>query len=1100
MHRSYLRKIAYFITMAALLIQLPAINVNGKEQIEWVVTGNYSLDLLNNNSILVEGNFNSVQLIKDTLERPVIIYTTSGYRNNMERETNFHFRRYVNNQWYTINDTRITDKKLDDIFLTLVDLWDEDIDRSEPSIQAIFNKNNDVNILISYFIQDISFNPEDPSTHTNMNEYIFLTHKNNEWWSYNSKLINHVYYTNKNNYKALLINQGTLLSRPPVLLLNKNEKPILISVGSQNIDCLCLHDGIWLQTFDNNDTNYKSFNLGDESKWIYEYSVRMNERRDIFVCMEIHDSRDRELTPQFQWKSQDIDLLFVQLIDGRWCTIEGKPYIDYTHGGITPFKFEDLIDFHVNNDGKLFIATQLTDPTTNSRFNGDVITWDNKKWSFTNGETLSKTPVLNPFPIHVFNDQFGKSGDLIWHDDGSIDIFWLSKKMNHIRYKQGECYNLKGKLIGLKDNSCNSEFESPITSELPYTTFNFSTLHTKDAVSFVFVSHRPQNTYHLPTIDDFNFEKVNGWPNWNQEPIYSLLNFVTSSTGTIKTRDDDILDNEIAYLSINIRGVNSQFINVFNPDQSYMFEARAFNNQDRFIGNPEVKWFIHYKDWQKDSMYDIGYIDASGTYNSSSNSNHSGYIVCENNGKYALLYVYVKHTYGYQVEPSFVELERGESVDFDLLYKHGYDSIYEDYSYVTADIEPKNLGTLDGSIFTLSNDPKGPIDGQVIFSIGLCEKKQSVSAIIKLKNSHGSDKEITQSNIIKPLTFENGTTVDIGQYYLSFEILVPDDDVEKVFVSSFILSKEKNNTWGSIFNIVDGRNDLRLAIHTKRGNTHYFMYTLIGNDPKKGSSKSIVIFPQICEVTRNQIVSFQAVFYDQYGKIVENKKPISWSVSDSSIGSISTDGIFTASDLENASGYVIISDGVLDSRLLIKIIKLKDTPTATLSGVFPKVARIPSGGSISFIPVDQFGNKYDNYDLKWSVVPSEFGFVSSDGLFVNNTECNETKGYIIITKDNKQYYSTIEIINSLPSVSSITINPYIESLSLGNVIKFVVIGYDKSNKHVPIEEKHIKWSISNAVVGSITKDGVFTCLSKGHCQVIATYKDSVFNSLNIKVE
>jgi P pilus assembly chaperone PapD len=203
--------------------------------------------------------------------------------------------------------------------------------------------------------------------------------------------------------------------------------------------------------------------------------------------------------------------------------------------------------------------------------------------------------------------------------------------------------------------------------------------------------------------------------------------------------------------------------------------------------------------------------------------------------------------------------------------------------------------------------------------------------------------------------------------------------------------------------------------------------------------------------------------------------PLTWSVSDTSIGTISSTGIFTA--LSTGNTEVMVRDSSDPSRTRRAFISVVENPNGDHLDITPKFAIISHNETVDFDPIGGTGI------LTFSVPNTSLGTIdSSTGVF---TPSGNGSGFVTVTlADSDGGTATAQVYvydsSSPPSVPSdkFTVVPGHAIIYQNQEIQFKVVGDP---------EGAVTWTVENETIAQIDPStGVLTGLQPGTTLITAT--------------
>ncbi len=250
-----------------------------------------------------------------------------------------------------------------------------------------------------------------------------------------------------------------------------------------------------------------------------------------------------------------------------------------------------------------------------------------------------------------------------------------------------------------------------------------------------------------------------------------------------------------------------------------------------------------------------------------------------------------------------------------------------------------------------------------------------------------------------------------------------------------------------------------------------------------GEAASISITPAYASIMVGQAQQFFAGLYDTYGNRIAYSGYFTWSMSPSSVGSISDSGLFTA--LSEGTANVKAAYQHLDASATVRV---GPQPSSRYCEISPSDAKITVMESQKFQArcFESIGGRVQEFgcpSLSWSAVAGKVSSPSiENGLqTVSFTAGKVAGGASLSAKYEGQSAaesilcsSTIEILPG--DAASVEMSPSSAQLLVGDTLGFSATATDEfGNK---LEGARLFWSASGGV-GSIGSNGLFTATAAG---------------------
>ena len=237
------------------------------------------------------------------------------------------------------------------------------------------------------------------------------------------------------------------------------------------------------------------------------------------------------------------------------------------------------------------------------------------------------------------------------------------------------------------------------------------------------------------------------------------------------------------------------------------------------------------------------------------------------------------------------------------------------------------------------------------------------------------------------------------------------------------------------------------------------------------------IVPEEMSLTAGEKVELKALGEDAFGNLVDAH--VLWTLSDTSLGSISTDNVLTAQ--RQGSGHVIAT-----SRNIVDLASLEVSAGAMTSlEIMPSETAIRSGESLTFqaVGLDLAGNPLE-IDPQWTV-EEQLGTIQQNGVFTAKTVGT---GEVSATFQGFRGASRIEVLHGAPA--SIEVEPGEITLAAGNRQEFTFQVFDASGNLIPSPD--LDWELERGL-------GYFVADNKFHAEKVGQ-EIIRFTSENVTVQ
>ncbi len=253
--------------------------------------------------------------------------------------------------------------------------------------------------------------------------------------------------------------------------------------------------------------------------------------------------------------------------------------------------------------------------------------------------------------------------------------------------------------------------------------------------------------------------------------------------------------------------------------------------------------------------------------------------------------------------------------------------------------------------------------------------------------------------------------------------------------------------------------------------------TIFSDDPAPELT-SITVSPADATVEIGVTRQFTATGYDQYANEIDNIT-FAWSSSNTSVGNIGQNGLFTAS----AAGSTIINASCGNITGTASVTVTLPAPVLTRIDVSPSTASVETGETQQFTATayDQYDAVMESITFTWSSSNETVGTIKSGGLFSalssGSTTITATSGLISGT-------ASVTVTLPAPVLTSIDVSPSTASVETGETQQFTATAYDQYD--AVMESITFTWSSSNETVGTINSGGLFSAASSGSTTITAT--------------
>jgi hypothetical protein len=171
----------------------------------------------------------------------------------------------------------------------------------------------------------------------------------------------------------------------------------------------------------------------------------------------------------------------------------------------------------------------------------------------------------------------------------------------------------------------------------------------------------------------------------------------------------------------------------------------------------------------------------------------------------------------------------------------------------------------------------------------------------------------------------------------SFSVLGADDDGESSLTYTWAVTSQPAGAASPSFS-VNGTNDATIALATLyQAGAYTFQVTIV--DPSSLSvtssvtvtvnqtATSIGVFPANVTLPNGSTEQFSAVQLDQFGQAMASQPSFSWSLSAGGVGSVSSNGLYTAPSSETGTAVVTATAGAMTGDASVTVSSIPPAPT-----------------------------------------------------------------------------------------------------------------------------------------------------------------------------
>ncbi|MFH1884819.1 MAG: Ig-like domain-containing protein [Planctomycetota bacterium] len=240
---------------------------------------------------------------------------------------------------------------------------------------------------------------------------------------------------------------------------------------------------------------------------------------------------------------------------------------------------------------------------------------------------------------------------------------------------------------------------------------------------------------------------------------------------------------------------------------------------------------------------------------------------------------------------------------------------------------------------------------------------------------------------------------------------------------------------------------------------------------------TIEVSPATVTLYKGGTQQFTATGTDQYGDPIDTGS-INWTSSDTTVGTISETGLFTA----NAKGTATVSATSGDV-VGYADVTVQESPVLTTIEVSPATVTLYKGETQEFTATgkDQYEDPIETGPITWASSNTAVGSIDSSGLF---TAAGAGTTTVSATGDGGVSGTADVTVTEVPVLTTIEVLPSTVTLYVGETQQFTATGKDQYGES--IDTGSITWESSNEAVGTVDPTGLFEAGAEGTTTVSAT--------------
>lgn len=264
-------------------------------------------------------------------------------------------------------------------------------------------------------------------------------------------------------------------------------------------------------------------------------------------------------------------------------------------------------------------------------------------------------------------------------------------------------------------------------------------------------------------------------------------------------------------------------------------------------------------------------------------------------------------------------------------------------------------------------------------------------------------------------------------------------------------------------------------------------------------SNYYAIEPSSATLETGQQQEFRVIYHAGGLGVVVPDSQISWWVSNTSVGTINSNGVFSALSIGATRVHADLINQVNSSQtpLYANVYVVQSSPppngTAYLE-ITPASAALSIGQTQQFTAIFHASNgNILEVPVQWSAAGG-VGVVSASGLFTATSAGSGTVTALydpVIWTGNETFTASAQVsVTSSPppppTGNYITITPSSASLNVGGTQEFDVV-YHSGEFVMFVPDENVVWGIDNSAVGSMGTGGIFTANAEGTAILAASY-------------
>ena len=264
-----------------------------------------------------------------------------------------------------------------------------------------------------------------------------------------------------------------------------------------------------------------------------------------------------------------------------------------------------------------------------------------------------------------------------------------------------------------------------------------------------------------------------------------------------------------------------------------------------------------------------------------------------------------------------------------------------------------------------------------------------------------------------------------------------------------------------------------------------------------GSISSLSISPTFANIPTGRTIRFYAYGKDDNGN--NANIPVTWIVGDTNIGSVDTQGVFTAKNSGTTTVSATSGDKTQNVTVTVNNEYYSNYTGTSLSSITlsPAYTTLRIGNTLQFYAYgkDVGGNNVDVLP-DWQVGDSSVGTIDSNGVF---KATNSGSTIVMAIVGNVTQISNISVMDnwnnsytgSGTNIARVDINPADLTIAPDQEVQFYAYGKDSNGNNVNVSPK---WLLGDTSIGTIDSNGLFKSSGNGSSIVMAIVNNITYTT------